>query len=218
MIFVKNPPPTDEILTNQLINSGYTRIKGPRTTTAYIFLCVPIAVICALLSSAIIYCFPNPIKNIIITRYIYLDFHLTDLFFALLIFAVFCIANALIKFYFIPHNIRSDKTFVGVTGNGIFVATREPIIKTRFLLLSFMPYVLLSVFLPVVLGLFNFLGYTVILMIIVNAIFSSPDIFAGCQAFFAPNDSVIVKNGFCILYQDKNTYYMTRGDLDSNGY
>jgi len=98
---------------------------------------------------------------------------------------------------FIPNVLKSDKTHWGINGIYGFVSTTEMIKKGRFLLISIMPFFLLSILLPFVLHVVGFLnGYTILLCLI-NATGSCVDCLNMCLvAIQVPNGANIINNGF----------------------
>ena len=98
---------------------------------------------------------------------------------------------------FIPKFIKSDKTYWGITLNGGFVATTEKISKIRFIIISIMPYFILSIALPIILGVTNLLNSFIMILIIVNAMASSVDILNLFLILYQlPKHSYIINNGF----------------------
>ncbi len=70
---------------------------------------------------------------------------------------------------FIPNSIKSSKTVWGLQWFGAFITTTEEISKARFIVISSMPYILLSLALPLVLKAFGSYSGFLIFIFIVNA-------------------------------------------------
>ena len=54
--------------------------------------------------------------------------------------------------------IRSDTTCIGITFGGGFVYTEEPLTRTRFIIISFAPFIAISLILPFILGMLHLLS------------------------------------------------------------
>lgn len=110
---------------------------------------------------------------------------------------VLLIVHELTHMLLIPNFIKSDKTSWGITLNGGFVATTEKISKIRFMMISVMPYFLLSIIFPIILGACNILNNYLVALIVVNAMASSVDILNLLLILFqTPKNSYIINNGF----------------------
>jgi len=85
----------------------------------------------------------------------------------------------------------------GITFNGGFVATTEKISKIRFIMISVMPYFLISILFPIILGACNVLNIYIVALIVVNAMASSVDVLNLLLILFqTPKNSYIINNGF----------------------
>lgn len=103
---------------------------------------------------------------------------------------------------FIPNFIKSEKTEWGLNGVFGFVFTTEPIKKQRFLFISCMPFILLSIVALFLFDLFGCLnGYTLALCLI-NAAGSCVDflnmLLIGAQV---KKNCTIINNGFETYYR-----------------
>lgn len=117
---------------------------------------------------------------------------------------VFLAVHELLHAMFVPNFLKSNQVFWGFNGLFAFVFTTQPIKKSRFLLISVMPYFLLSGALPFVLHFFHLLnGYTVFLCLL-NGMGSSVDFLNFLLvAFQVPKGQNIVNNGFETYYENK---------------
>ncbi len=86
------------------------------------------------------------------------------------------VAHELVHLLCIPDFIRSDTTFIGVTYGGGFVYTEEKLTWTRYLIISFAPFITISLILPVILGMLNLLSPLIVGVLILNSLGSSVDI------------------------------------------
>jgi hypothetical protein len=86
------------------------------------------------------------------------------------------VAHELVHLLCIPDFIRSDTTSIGVTYGGGFVYTEEKLTRTRYLIISFAPFITISLILPVILGMLNLLSPLVVGVLLLNSLGSSVDI------------------------------------------
>lgn len=114
------------------------------------------------------------------------------------IFALFflLVVHEFIHLIFVPNFAKSKKTYVGIALFGAFVATEEEMSKTRFLIITIAPFVIISILLPLLLGGLGMLTTTFKCLIILNAMASSVDMLT----FFlvlsqVPTKATIVSNG-----------------------
>jgi len=103
---------------------------------------------------------------------------------------------------FVPDAFRSDKTYWGIRFFYGFVHTTEKIKKSRFIIISLMPFILLSVVLPFILNAFGWLNACTITLCLINAIGSSVDCLNACLvAVQVPRGSYVVNNGYDTFFQ-----------------
>ncbi len=171
---IKNQlPKVNEPLHAQLVSDGWTLLKEPNNMGKIIFTSVPFMFLNAILSIVIINMFSSisfPLidqtSNAIIIR---IDFIFIVGLFLLLI------VHELLHLIFVPNFFRSDKTYLGLTPFGGFVYTEEEIYKTRYIFITLVPFVVLSILFPIILGIFGLLTPTLITLILINAIGASVD-------------------------------------------
>mgnify|MGYP000855898628 FL=1 len=204
MRFAKDIPPADEGLRRQLLSSGWKRIKEPANLLAATLLSLPFAFMLGAITLAItygldpsLYAFVGDGRQFSLTIF----FDLSTLLFILAI-PLFMALHEGIHAAFIPNALTSDNVFWGINGAFGFVFTTEEIRKGRFLIISVMPYLVLSVILPYILSIVGLLnGYTAFLCLL-NAMGSSVDILtAGLVAVQVPNGATIINNGFETYYK-----------------
>lgn len=206
MRYVKKMPTTDKELSNKLIKDGWTKLKEPKNLIMATLLSIPFMIINAGITMWImIYLYP-PIKEIVTLQQGF-SISFTINLFTLIYFIcilIFMIIHEFLHALFIPNFIKSDKTCWGINGLFGFVFTTEKIRKGRFLIISIMPFLLLSLILPFVLNLFGLLnGYTVLLCII-NALGSCVDVLSFLLVLFqVPNEADIINNGFETFFKKK---------------
>ncbi len=106
------------------------------------------------------------------------------------------VVHELIHLLCIPDFIRSGTTSVGITYGGGFVYTEEQLTRTRFIIISFAPFITLSLILPFILGMLNLLSPLVLGVLLVNSLGSSVDILVALLVLIqVPSRSHLRANG-----------------------
>lgn len=199
MRYVKKMPSTDKELSNKLISEGWTKLKEPSNLGIATLLSLPFMFINGAVSLGIAFYLNTSLKELLSTEQgLSLSFtvNLFTLIYVVIIL-IFMIIHEFMHACFIPNVLKSDKTYWGINGFFGFVFTTEKIKKGRFIIISIMPFILLSVVLPFILNILGWLnGYTILLCLI-NAMGSCVDCLNICLvAIQVPNGSHIVNNGF----------------------
>ncbi|WP_245860124.1 DUF3267 domain-containing protein [Methanosarcina spelaei] len=84
--------------------------------------------------------------------------------------------HELAHFVFVPGFLTSNKTFLGITYFGGFVYSEEEVSKSRYILITLAPFILLSIILPGILGVLDLLNPLAKVLILLNAMSSGVDI------------------------------------------
>lgn len=155
---------------------------------------MPFMVINILISVGIIYIFPS---FSFINQFFTVDsFAITiDLGIIIGIFLVLII-HEIFHLIFIPNFIKSKDTYMGLTFFGGYVHTEQSLTKARFLLISLAPFVILSILLPLILGVFGKLTGSIVFFIILNSMGACVDILGFFLVLVqVPKEAVIRNNG-----------------------
>ncbi|MCE0450258.1 MULTISPECIES: DUF3267 domain-containing protein [Brevibacillus] len=188
----------------ELMKNEWVPLNEPQSLGTATLLSIPFMLINALIVFGIIHIFsPITLEELGLTSdslSISIDF---GAIFSLL---ALVIIHECLHLIFIPNFLRSEKTWMGLTLFGGFVATEEKIPKARYILITIAPFILISIMLPVLLG---FLGlFTTVLkfMILINAIASSVDML---NLFLVmkqvPRQAILISNG-------QKTYWKAPGN------
>lgn len=192
-------PKSNPRLHLDLIKSGWVPMKEPKNLISAILLSIPLMIVAAIISIGII----NIFSSISLS-----DFGLTsnslsiainlDIIFWLVLLIIL---HELLHLIFIPNFIKSEKTYVGLTLFGGFVITEEEIFKSRYLFITIAPFMILSIILPLLLGVFGLLTPTLKFLILLNSMASSVDILNLLLLIKqVPNHAILKNNG-------TNTYW-----------
>ena len=198
MRYVKKIPSTDEVLSERLKTDGWKKLKEPSNLAMATLLSIPFMFINGAVSFIVVFCLNPPMREYL-NRQQDLSLSFTIDFSALLfVFAmpIFMAVHELLHACFIPNALKSDKTCWGINAILGFVYTTEMMKKDRFMLISAMPFFVLSILLPFILygiGLLN--GY-LILLCIINAMGSCVDCLNMCLvAVQVPKGAFMINNG-----------------------
>lgn len=199
MKYIKKIPLADKALGNELISEGWKKLKEPSNLIISILLSVPFMFINAVIFIVIAsYLYP-PLKELLNSEQapsLSVTINLFSLIYVAIIF-IFMTVHEFLHACFIPNGLKSDKTYWGINGLFGFVFTTEKIKKGRFLIISIMPFILLSVILPFILNILGLLNGFIIVLCLMNAMGSCVDCLNMCLiAIQVPNGSHIMNNGF----------------------
>ncbi|MDR7079835.1 magnesium-transporting ATPase (P-type) [Neobacillus niacini] len=182
-----------------LIKSGWVPMKEPKNLISAILFSIPLMVVAAIISIGII----SIISSISLSEFgftsnsISISINLGIIFWLVLL----VILHELLHLIFIPQFIQSEKTYVGLTLFGGFVVTEEEIPKSRYLFITIAPFMILSIILPLLLGVFGLLTPTLKFLIVLNSMASSVDILNLLLIIKqVPNHAILKNNG-------TNTYW-----------
>ncbi len=194
MKLIHKMPQSDEQKHLELIDHGWILLKEPKTFLLIIIVSIPLMIINTLICLGAIHIFSDiTFQEFGIAS---VPFTITiDLGVILGIFLILVI-HELIHLMFVPNFIKSRQTFIGLTIFGGFVYTEEEISKTRYIIITIAPFIILSILLPIILGLFGLLTTTLKFFILLNAASSSVDMFILFLLLSqVPKDSILKSNG-----------------------
>ncbi|WP_394871436.1 DUF3267 domain-containing protein [Clostridium butyricum] len=204
MKYIKKIPPTDGDLSNILISTGWKKIKEPSNLNEAIFKSIPFMIINGIIFMVIAYCIYPPIEEFINSKNsisITLNINIMTLLYIAITFS-FMTIHEFIHACFIPDFLKSDKTYWGINVLFGFVCTTEKIKKSRYIIISIMPFILLSIIFPLILSTFGLLNEFILFLCLLNAMGSCVD----CLNIWiilrqAPNGSYIINNGVETYYK-----------------
>jgi len=198
MKYSRTRPPTDRKLSNQLLLAGWKKLKEPTNLGMAIVQSVPFMLINGLIFMVIAFYLYPPLKELLNSKHGFsfnfeINAHLLMQIAAVFIFMAI---HELLHACFIPNVLKSNKTFLGINGLIGFVSTTESIKKSRFIIISIAPLILLSVILPFVLSVFGLLSVFTLFLCLINAMGSCVD----CLTTFnvatqVSRNSYVVSNG-----------------------
>jgi hypothetical protein len=199
MRFIRKIPPTDKELSDKLIANGWTKLKEPSNLSIATLFSIPFMFINGSISIVISFILYTPIKELINSSQGFSLSFTVNLLTLMYVFGIFVFMTIHEFFHacFIPNALKSDKTYWGINGFFGFVYTTEKIKKGRFLIISIMPFILLSIILPFILKILGWLSGYSILLCLINSMGSCIDCLNILLVITqVPNGSYIVNNGF----------------------
>nr|WP_026089323.1 MULTISPECIES: DUF3267 domain-containing protein [Bacillus] len=158
----------------EFIKNKWISMKEPKNLTSAILLSTPLMIIAASISIGII----NIFSKISLSDFglkpegVTITINLSIILWLFLLLVI----HEFIHLIFIPNFLKSEQTYVGLTLFGGFVITEEEISKSRFIVITIAPFVVISIILPLILGAFGLLTTTLKFLIIINAMASSVDL------------------------------------------
>lgn len=202
MKYAIKPPVTDKKLSAQLLSSGWQKIREPRSLATASLLSYPLAFLLGGIILWLAYLLKPGLFYFISSESLEISFNIN---FKLLLFIaaifVYMLLHELVHAVFFPNFDKSEKTFWGINGLFGFVFTTEPIKKGRFLIISIMPFIVLSLVPLYLLNIFSFLNWFTLGLCVINAAGSCVDFLNILLISFQ------VKNGYTIINNGFETYY-----------
>ncbi len=202
MKFIRKLPETDPKLSEKLCENGWKKLKEPRNTTSAILFSLPLMFLLGGISLFFSYLLDPSLFLFLGRDTLRFTIRLNGITMINIAFLfVFLALHEFLHALFIPGFSKSDQVFWGFNGLFAFVFTTQPIKRERFLLISMMPYLLLSIALPVLLHLFHLLNGYLAFLCLFNAMGSSVDILnSGLVLFQVPKGQDIISNGSQTFY------------------
>lgn len=196
-------PKTDEALSEHLKANGWTRLKEPQNFVTALLFSLPFMAVglgLTILVSLPFQVLQQAIQGL--SSGFNFSIELPSLLIGLVSMYFFVILHELLHAVAIPNFLHSKKTYWGITWQGGFVSTTEEMSKGRFCLISCLPFIILSLVLPVILGLMGKLSLFILFLACINGMGSSIDLLNLTLILFqVPNDSSIINNGFETYYK-----------------
>ncbi len=202
MKYTKKLPQTDKELTQRLEKNGWKKIKEPKNLLSAVLFSFPLS--CILIAIIVYIAFilePHLFKFITSDSLeITIPINLKSLIFIVGIY-LYMLVHEMLHAIFIPNFAKSEKTEWGLNGIFGFVFTTEPMKKSRFLIISCMPFILLSIIALFFFYLIGCLNWYTLTLCLINAAGSCIDflnmILVGVQV---KKGSTIITNGFETFY------------------
>lgn len=186
------------------MGAGWKKLKEPSNLCMATLLSIPFAFLLGGTTIGIIYLLRPALFDFLKASSFEIIFNIDlKIVLYIIVLFVFMAIHELIHAIFIPNFAQSDNTFFGINGLFGFVSTTEPIKKGRFIVISIMPFIILSVIFPIVLNLFQLLNGYMLFLCLLNAMGSCVDFLNIILIIFqVPNKSTVINNGFETFYNN----------------
>lgn len=202
MRLARRIPSTDACLRETLVDEGWKKIREPSNLFMAFLFSLPFVVLNILISFAVIALVEKALADAILGIFSRGTWAFTLRFDYILYAYLLIIFHEIVHLVLIPDFASSMNTFVGIKPWGGFVFTSDKLSKGRFLMISFGPFLALSVIFPIVLALFGVLGGFLVFLAMLNAAASSVDALNALLIFVqVPRHAVIINNGFETYYK-----------------
>lgn len=175
MKYVNKIPTTDLELKKQLLDRGWRKIKEPSNLVLAVLYSFPIAIVMLIIECIFLKRLFWQFNKIFSDMKIEFTFRTIDLILWVVVIVSITIIHEFIHAIFIPH-FTSDKTVWGIQWFGGFVTTSEMVKRSRFMVISIMPFIIISIFAPIVMHILNIYNGLIAVISILNAVGSSIDI------------------------------------------
>lgn len=203
MKYVKKMPAIDHELSIRLFSDGFKKIKEPGNLALAVLLSFPFVFVLGGVTAWLAYLLKPELFAFMQSE----SFHITipidikSLLFLIMVF-VYMFIHEMIHVIFIPDFLKSDKTYWGLNGLFGFVFTTEPIKKFRFIIISVMPFFLLSLVALVIFYFVGLLNWFTLGLCLINAAGSCVDFLNLLLiATQVKNGQIIINNGFETYYK-----------------
>lgn len=174
MKILRKLPKCDPRLHSEYVKNNWIPMKEPKNITSAILLSIPLMIVAVIITIGVI----NIFSSISLGDFglnsdaISITINLGSVFGVILLL----ILHELLHLIFIPNIIKSEKTYMGITLFGGFVITEEEISKSRYIIITMAPFIIISIIFPLILSAFGLLTTTLKFFIILNAMASSVDL------------------------------------------
>lgn len=200
--YTKELPQTNKELSQRLEKSGWIKIKEPKNFLWALLFSFPLSCFLIAIIVYITYVLEPNLFSFITSDSLEITIPINiELLIFIVILYLYMFAHEMLHAIFIPNFKKSEKTEWGMKGVFGFVFTTEPMKKSRFLIVSCMPFILLSIMTLFLFDITGYLNWYTLMLCLINAAGSCVDflnmILVGVQV---KKGSTIINNGFETYY------------------
>ena len=203
MKYIKEIPDENKNLTEELVKKGWNILKEPSSLSKTIALSIPVSVV--LMAIAIGYLmllFPEKLDMANVDGFsMEITINLNMILYIVGLLA-YTFLHEMIHALMIPNVFRSEKTYWGMNGCFGFVYSEEEVKRSRFVLISIMPLLVLTFAVPLVLKIAGISPWYILLLCVINAGGACVDIFNLILIIKqVPSSGMVLSNGMRTLYK-----------------
>lgn len=201
MKYISKIPEGDINLKEEMINKGWKMLKEPKNLLIATLISLPISILniylCILFMKWINKDLVTVTNSIIHGGSI----SFTIKFRYIIYIYLYILLHEIVHLIFIPNFTKSKSTFISVKLWGGFVYTEETIKKSRYLVITILPFIMLSFVLPFIMTLMGFDPIIILTLSIINSAGSSVDVLSFILLLLQiPKNGVIKNNGMSTFY------------------
>ncbi|MEN6390136.1 MAG: DUF3267 domain-containing protein [Syntrophomonas sp.] len=201
MRYTRELPKTDRELFVRLLGQGWKRLREPGGLWTAVLLSIPFMILNGAISWFLFLRHHKPLIIVINGSALNINLDL-NIIAALLMLLFIVLFHEFCHLVFIPDFIKSEKTCWGIGYMGGFVFTEEELSKSRFIVISLAPFIVISVIIPVILELLGLLNSLISFAAFINALGASVDLLSlTLVAFQVPSNARIKSNGSETFYK-----------------
>lgn len=202
MRYISKIPETDINLNKEMISSGWKMLKEPRNLVMATLISLPIAIINIFLCIFFMEWINKDLLTIINSIVYEGKLAFTIKFMYIVYIYMYILLHEVIHLVFIPNFTKSKSTFISVKLWGGFVYTEEVIKKNRYLIITIIPFIMLSFVVPFLMNIVGINPIIILTLAIVNAAGASVDVLSFVLLLFqVPKNSSIKNNGIKTFYK-----------------
>lgn len=203
MKYISKIPEADINLRDKMINNGWKILKEPKNLVTATLISLPISIINIYLCIFFMKWINKDILTIINSIVYDGKIAFTIKFMHIVYIYLYILLHEVIHLVLIPNFTKSKSTFISVRLWGGFVYTEEVIKKRRYLIITILPFIILSFVVPLLMNIIGINPMIILTLSIINSAGSSVDVLSLILLLFqVPKDSSIKNNG-------KKTFYLS---------
>ncbi len=193
--FSRKIPPINSQRHDSLKENNWVQLKEPGNILSAIVASLPLMILNIMLTIAIFAVVQQPVTladfGIVQDGFqINIDLRIIVGFILLLVF------HELLHLILVPDFVSSKKTYAGITPLGGFVYSEEEIQRSRYLMITIAPFLIISVIIPLVFGVLGILSQPLKILILLNSMASSVDLLTFILILTqVPTGSYLTSNG-----------------------
>ena len=203
MKYIKEIPDENKELTDEFVQKGWRILKEPSSLSRTIALSIPISLILMLIAIGyLVMLFPETM-NIINSDGFSMEITINlNMILYIVGLLAYTFLHEMIHALMIPNVFRSEKTYWGMNGCFGFVYSEEEVKRSRFVLISIMPLLVLTFAVPLVLKIAGISPWYILLLCVINAGGACVDIFNLILIIKqVPSSGMVLSNGMRTLYK-----------------
>ena len=203
MKYIKEIPDENKELTDEFVQKGWRILKEPSSLSRTIALSIPISLILMLIAIGyLVMLFPETM-NIINSDGFSMEITINlNMILYIVGLLAYTFLHEMIHALMIPNVFRSEKTYWGMNGCFGFVYSEEEVKRSRFVLISIMPLLVLTFAVPMVLKIAGISPWYILLLCVINAGGACVDIFNLILIIKqVPSSGMVLSNGMRTLYK-----------------